>query len=538
MKENFNKSKSSKKNDIKKEGLKIPESLTMYIPENIDLDKILKKSPPDFKYDKDYFIYILYLIRKINGRKKIKDIEEMKGYTPINAQLLQMRIRNYNKYMDYLIDQEILICDNYYINGKKSKGYKFTEHYNTESTTINISKYTLIKSITLKKKPSDKIAEEQLSYLKRFWEDGGLTIDMTMAKTILLKKQVEDYENYEAADGERYNNDKKKREEKLGRRIKTQNKDRVHPMIKYEARMNTPRCIKEYEKTGNYQFTVDLTSGRCHTFLTQTKKEVRSCIKYKGKTLCNVDIVNSQPFFASSLLNEDAYQRNYMAQRITYFKKAAKNKRLKTQWTQTNTLTTQQLTYTTNSTQTNDQVYTINDTQTFMLVKKQWDLVKEQDVVNYIDWVSNGTFYEKFGKILKEKNIIVGDKGLRGHAKEASFKSFFSQNSSFGLNKPLQTFASVFPNVYKIFANIKSGKNLHSTLACTLQNLEAELILHVICKRISEEYPHIPLFTIHDSIVTTVDYSGCVKQIMKEELETAIGSTPQIKTEVWKEKKE
>ena len=526
---------SKQKDQEKVKGQEIPKSLIMYIPENINLDKILMERPPDFKHDKDCFIYILYLIRKINGGKKIEKIEDLNGYTPLNSTLLQMRIHKYTKYLKYLIDQDILECDGFYVNGKKSKGYKFKEPYNTKSKAIPIAKYTLIKSIITKKKPSDKLAEERLSYLKRFWEEGGLTIDMNMVEEILGKKLDEDREKYKAADGDMYNKVKKKKEERLGRRVKTKNKDRVNPMIKYEARMNTPRYLKDYEESGDYQFTVDLTSGRCHTFLTQIKKEVRPCIKYKGQTLCNVDIVNSQPFFATSLLMEDAYHKNFMGQRIAYFRMTAKNKRLETQWTQTTTLPIEQWGYTTNSTETKENIYTTNDTQTFMLVKKQWDLVKKKDVVDYIKWVSDGTFYEEFGGILKEKNIIDVDnkKELRDYAKEATFKSFFCQNCSLGINEPLKIFKKVFPNVYEIFANIKSGRKLHSTLACTLQNLEAELILHVVCKRISEEYPHIPLFTIHDSIVTTVDNSYCVKQVMKEELEKAICLTPQIKIEIW-----
>lgn len=59
--------------------------------------------------------------------------------------------------------------------------------------------------------------------------------------------------------------------------------------------------------------------------------------------------------------------------------------------------------------------------------------------------------------------------------------------------------------------------DLDSPFAMFTQKLEAYFLLDNVCKRISEEYPHVPLYTVHDSIMTTKDYVGLVKEIMEEE---------------------
>lgn len=40
-------------------------------------------------------------------------------------------------------------------------------------------------------------------------------------------------------------------------------------------------------------------------------------------------------------------------------------------------------------------------------------------------------------------------------------------------------------------------------LPILLQHLEADCVLDYTCKKIAKKYPDMPLFTIHDSIITT-----------------------------------
>jgi hypothetical protein len=76
----------------------------------------------------------------------------------------------------------------------------------------------------------------------------------------------------------------------------------------------------------------------------------------------------------------------------------------------------------------------------------------------------------------------------------------------------------------------KEGK---SHLPILLQQIESHLVLRVITKRIARENPCIPLFTIHDSIVTTTGNEKYVQGIVIQELEKAIGFAPQLRVERW-----
>jgi hypothetical protein len=67
-----------------------------YIPEDLDLDGVLLDNPPDFKYHRDDFVYILHLLTSIPARNR--DLMDEDGWVPIHAQTLQKVIRKYNLY--------------------------------------------------------------------------------------------------------------------------------------------------------------------------------------------------------------------------------------------------------------------------------------------------------------------------------------------------------------------------------------------------------------------------------------------------------
>ena len=46
------------------------EVTTLLIPENLDLEKIIEKHPPNFKYKIDFFYYFIHLMKEIPSRRK------------------------------------------------------------------------------------------------------------------------------------------------------------------------------------------------------------------------------------------------------------------------------------------------------------------------------------------------------------------------------------------------------------------------------------------------------------------------------------
>jgi hypothetical protein len=59
------------------------------------------------------------------------------------------------------------------------------------------------------------------------------------------------------------------------------------------------------------------------------------------------------------------------------------------------------------------------------------------------------------------------------------------------------------------------------------------MVIDIICKKIARIDSNIPLYTIHDSIATTEEYSEIVNKVIYEKLTEYIGIPPTLKTEYW-----
>ncbi|MDM1504097.1 hypothetical protein HX071_18170 [Myroides marinus] len=459
-----NQLKTTKKGTLvcSKDGYPKIKSIQLYIPENIDIDDILEKSPPSFKYHKDCFVYILYLITSIPASRKDREEE----FTYLHSSILQKYVRDYNLYLDYLLKERVLICDGFYIVNEKPYGYKFSEEYLSPLKSVEITHWTLVKRIVYEHPKKNYEATLQLSFMYTWL--GDLTIDIEGVKNCLLMLFEEDVNNKQIKSSPK-------------RRFNA----RILPILKLENKI--------------IAFFVDNTSSRLHTNLTQTKKELREFIKYKGKTICSVDISNSQPFLAISLLNMESYIRNNMDEKIV--NPSIKNK--------------------------SDIVNLINDVE------------NKEDVLLFKELVIKGEFYEYFAKemILKgmipEVTVVTDEtiQSVRSIAKKTMFLVLFSSNKL--SNEYVELFKEKFPNVFHVFKLIKKGKGTYNALAISLQRLESELVLFRACIRINRERPDIPIFTIHDSIATTEENVEYVKMVLVETLEEAIGLAPNLKIERW-----
>jgi hypothetical protein len=110
---------------------------------------------------------------------------------------------------------------------------------------------------------------------------------------------------------------------------------------------------------------------------------------------------------------------------------------------------------------------------------------------------------------------------------------FFSSNRFIGQRKAQykRLFKVNFPDVYKVFTLLK--KKNHAALSHVLQRIESTVIVERSAKRISEEKPNLPIFTVHDSIATTLGNEEYVSQIIKEEIYDYTGVNAQVGFEHW-----
>lgn len=249
--------------------------MKFFIPSNLNLTALLQKNPPKFKYYTDNFIYLIGQITSISA--KYKGLVDEQGYVPLHAPLLKHRVHNYTNYMTYLIESNILECNNRYYPGERSYGYRFAKHYfNKPLVPVEITKYTLLKSIRTKGNWERKM-EAKYDFLNR-WFNNDLQLDFEGALNRLEWLKIEDILSGE-----------------------------FNAIQRYNANYANLVMLKERQ----FYFHVDYTAGRLHTNLTALKKELRPYISYAGEVLVSVDVVSSQPFLiANVLLNPYFYERS------------------------------------------------------------------------------------------------------------------------------------------------------------------------------------------------------------------------------------
>lgn len=271
-----------------------------------------------------------------------------------------------------------------------------------------------------------------------------------------------------------------------------QNGDTENINLRYNCRMLPILKLRDH----NFSFYVDDAGYRMHTNFTQMKSELRSFCTYKDETLCAIDIKNCQLYLAISLLDDELFIKNDITSMIV------------------------------NPSLTNQPNYPI------MVVDLIRSIKNKPDVLIFKEWASSGLFYENFGKLLIEKGILDKDEpNLRNKVKDITFISIYSHNNQAPHVDKIKIFKEFFPNVFKVFSKIKFGKKYHSALAICLQRLESKLVIDKACRKISQKYPFIPIYTIHDSIVTTVKYRNFVKAELYNVLKETIGIATSLKIE-------
>lgn len=139
----------------------------------------------------------------------------------------------------------------------------------------------------------------------------------------------------------------------------------------------------------------------------------------------------------------------------------------------------------------------------------------------YVELCERGIIYD----YLQEKA------GLSGLTREKLKRKFYIE-IFYGRNQIVTDFTRLFertfPSVMEMIRKVKRPD--HTVLACEMQRRESRIVIHGVCRRLMEEYPHVPIITIHDSILTTAEHAQTVRDAMLREF-ALIGMTPTLKVE-------
>ena len=431
------------------------------IPSTIDLNSILAKDPPIFKkgYKVDYFYYFIELL---SIKMEYNDLDGNKGFINLSAKIMQGVVHNYNEYLEYLIKHRVIRTDKKYIVGRKSMGYILNGlDHDSEIVLVKISDF-IIRKKRAKEYTANELEKKKVSskypYLTKWFND-KLQIDAEGAKA----KIEELFPQLKGA-------------------IRGVRKGKASRMTKkYCAKLAVQKLVNQ-----DYYYSVDDNVGRFHSNLTNIKKELRHYITYDGETLVNVDIKNSQPLLSSILFDPSFYSQT-KPRYINLYNIPSSFEYL-----------------------TNNNKYTYS--HTIIMLVKTLQKVDNKEVKQYLRMAKSGNFYKELSKAMYPK--LAFDKG---RMKELTYKVFFSSNKSIqGMNNlSKRQFRMKFKSIYGMFAAIK--RKDHRALSHILQRIESEIMIQNVCKRISIEHPTLPIFTIHDSVLTTDGNQEYVAKIIKEE---------------------
>lgn len=382
-------------------------------------------------------------------------IQKSKGTAPLKIEYLKKLVPQGDRYLMGLIDIGIVQRSGYAVKGQSSFKYCFTPEYFSKYISLSMDNAKLKRRIELARDGFRKEASlsirnrsEQVKYLRE------LTI-------------VDDYEEFLLANysmgTEQYN----------------------------DIEASAKRILN-----GDIFWSIDNTSGRFHSNVTNMAKGLRPYLRIKGEPLVNIDIKNSQPYLSSILLTDPG--------KVSYL---AKN-------------------------------------TAFALMLQSLKVSLNQDVKTYISLVISGQLYEYLmQEFAKEGQLLT-----RNETKQQVLRILFARNrmpKDETNRKARHIFNDRFPTVNRIFSKVRGSEkgdrfSNYKRFAILLQRIESYLMLDVILKRIYRELPGTIAITVHDSIMTgaLTNNVEAVRKILTEELTFFVGFRPQTKIEGLKQEEE
>ncbi|MEQ9309518.1 MAG: hypothetical protein RLN90_08695 [Balneolaceae bacterium] len=227
--------------------------------------------------------------------------------------------------------------------------------------------------------------------------------------------------------------------------------------------------------------SVNDTNNRLDSNFTNLPSILLKHLEIDGKKFIEMDIKNSQPFFVLALLNPSS-----------------------------------------------EAIKVISDFDKSLLeIVNQYKINDYVDTIRYLRYVCKGNFYDLMARKFNKLGINCSN---RNDLKSNIFIVFFGKPNAHNFNDGARIFKIMFPTVYSLFKRIKAKGN--NRLAILLQRLEAHSVLEIAVKRITNEFPDLPILTRHDSILIAKDYNPDkkvqkrVQSILRNSVKDVVGFYP------------
>jgi hypothetical protein len=473
----------------------------LFLPSNLDIDNLAIKNRiyiNNKEEDKYRLLLTLSNIIKNISKKDIKDFDS--EFVPIKMEYLRVYIDKADLYVKRLIELGIVECDNKYIIGLKSKGYRLAYPYNStpkviipgKNYTNQFDKKSFIGSF-------DKDSKELKPLYSHF--NDNLEIDYKSAiKEGFIKYWTHDGEKapifIDDVDFENLNS--------VSIKKKGQGFTNLAHRKAYHKFINGTIIPSSMLLMKQFYFNVDKSGYRLHTNLTNLNKEKRKYITYNGKRLIAWDLKNSQPFFLNVLLSKDFWSRDNEILGYRSLKGELRSKAC---------------------------LHAVGIDPSITMEK-----LRRIQSSGAFEEFKNVTLQGNLYEILQDFTLKYSDITIsRERAKEEFIRLLFDKPySKRNYHYDIEVaFIFGFPGLIESLDSLFKSKK-YNTLALLLQQIESNVILRYVCPAIAQKYPEIPLFTIHDSIVTTEGNEELIRPIIEQEIRRVTGGfTPMLKLEKW-----
>ena len=450
--------------------------ICVYNPQMFDPDSIL---PNDLKDHCDSARWILHRI--VWGKMMKKASED--GFVSLKYDYLTEIIprKVLRPLLDVLIKDGAIECDNHFIRGYKSFGYRLSERY---------FKDQIVRVELCNKQTAEKIKVNRRAEYKKVRLDvhchlrnqlKKLTIDLPYALSL-----IKGHHEFE--------------------------------MVKIPAMQIAER---------DFDFKV-CRYGRIHTDVTRCHSKMRNAMLLNGEPLVSVDIKNSQPLFLGLLIINYRKHGNKLLSCVSFKHCVNPYKGIDHIITKTITPFSSNINNTTSSHLSSRSITTVNieedktQRQNIQQVTDNSICPRQQLIINkvlapdeahFITLCEQGRLYEN---LMEHAEIPV-----RTWAKEVLFEIMYGQNRTRSKNKT--SFNEMFPSVAKVVRTLK--RKDYCFLSRLLQNIESNFVINTVCRRLMSEHSEIPLITIHDSILTTPAHAETVQDIFMQEFQ-CLGLNP------------
>lgn len=443
----------------------------------VGLKEYNKVHKPKLKLD--VAVFYLSLFNSVPSYIREEVVEEInEREVSLSSKRLKWYNDNYKSYFDYFLNNDLIIHkSNYGADINRCNGYSLSSNYFND----DVIPYEIMDKV-FSKKFDKKLGLEVLGKYK-FYQTYAERNRGHLTRSFNERLIIDKNEAFSIAKALKQSN--------------------------YYSYTNAKQLINEFANN-QWRYSIKTeTDNRLHTNLTRLNKKLKRCLKYDNEYLSAVDIGCSQPYFFCVFLQGllDRNKELFDCLGITDL---------------------------------------VGETE----IKELINLIDRAEVESFVSLITECDFYEDFGKKINVKYDEFGTiyrmskiknkrgkkkRGLfkecfktkRDYAKNAIMRVFFSQNNK---SEDFKCFQKSYYNISCVMGFIKQYcLPFHSLLS----NIEAKCLLDVVAKDFCVKYPEIPLWSIHDSLVTTEKNIDLLYKEVKVRMNDLTGIEVTLKKEYW-----